>query len=129
MYRSSAIRMALAAEKPKEKPENIEVEPRPVKSKGKSRDKTKLHTKDRKHTAKSCSLQAGSFRDAKKAEQLKQQLDEKGYKAYIMTYSPARGKTFSRVRLGSFESKEDAETVIQELKDMGLEGIIVRGQR
>ncbi len=122
-------KQAPAAEITKEKPEQIVAEPPPAKPKGKTKGKAKVHAKEKKHPGKSYALQVGSFQDARKARQLKERLDEKGYKSYIMIYSPSRGKIFSRVRIGSFGSKEEAEGIISELKEMGLEGIIVPGPK
>jgi DedD protein len=107
----------VSAEQPQTKlPANAKIKNRPT-------IRTKIQTK------KSYSVQAGSFHDVKKARMLKERLDEKGYKSYIVIYSPKKGSKFSRVRLGPFETRDEADGIIPELKELDLEGIIVPGQR
>jgi DedD protein len=99
------------------------------KSKEKPTGKQRHKADGKKQSKKSYSLQVGAFVDAQKAGRLKVKLDAEGYKSYITTYSPEKGKTFSRVRIGPYETKEQASEVIPELKDKGLEGVIVPGRR
>jgi cell division protein FtsN len=90
--------------------------------------KSRQKTGEKKLSAKSYALQVGSFRDPPKAGLLKEELDSKGYKAYIMSYAPAEGKTFSRVRIGPYDSREPAAAIIPELKKQGFDGVIVPGR-
>ena len=86
-------------------------------------------TGEKKLSGKSYALQVGAFRDPQKARLLKQELDSKGYNSYIMSYAPDKGKTFSRVRIGPYDSRQPAAALIPELKKQGFECMIVPGQR
>jgi DedD protein len=99
------------------------------KSRIKAGKKSRSRVSEKKHPSRLYALQVGAFVDVRKARRLKDDLDAKGYKTYIMTYSSEKGKKFSRVRIGPYETKEQASEIIQELKDNGLEGVIVPGHR
>jgi DedD protein len=81
----------------------------------------------KRNTRKSYVLQVGAFQDPKKAERLRKDLNAKGYAVSITTVSPGPGRTFSRVRLGPYTTKEEAEEMHSTLKGRGLEGIVVPG--
>jgi cell division protein FtsN len=79
------------------------------------------------NTRKSYLLQVGAFQDPRKAERLRKDLSAKGYLVSVTTVSPGPGKTFSRVRLGPYATKEEAEEIHSTLKSRGLEGIVLSG--
>jgi DedD protein len=98
-----------------------------------AKEKTKVKpahkTALKKHAKKSFSIQVGAFIDSEKAERMKDDLVKKGYRSYIMTFSPEPGKKFMRVRIGPYETRDEAEEIIPELKDRGLAGILVPEKR
>ncbi|MGO9950703.1 MAG: SPOR domain-containing protein [Dissulfurispiraceae bacterium] len=74
-------------------------------------------------------VQVGAFSDPSKARRLKNQLSAKGYKAYIIAFSPASGKTLSRVKMGHYTTKKEAEELASGLKNEGIESVVVYGGR
>jgi cell division protein FtsN len=62
---------------------------------------------DAKGTRKQWSIQINSFPDARSAEELIDRLKNKGYNAYV-TEANVQGKTWYRVRVGRFASREEA---------------------
>jgi len=74
-------------------------------------------------------VQIGAFSEPSKARRLKDQLSEKGYKAFIAVLTPVSGKTLSSVRIGHYTSKKKADELVSSLKSRGIEGIVVHGSR
>lgn len=59
---------------------------------------------------KSYNFQVSSWRNKYKAEQEVQRLRNQGYNAFVLeAYLPEKGGTWYRVRIGSFQSREEAE--------------------
>ncbi|MEW5691987.1 MAG: tetratricopeptide repeat protein [Candidatus Hydrogenedentota bacterium] len=67
-------------------------------------------------------IQIGSFKEIIKAENLQNELKNKGIESYIETIN-VRNETYYRVRIGFFDSKEEANEFIIE---KGLEGWIYK---
>ena len=74
-------------------------------------------------------VQVGAFSEPAKARRLKDQLSEKGYKAFITALTPVSGKTLSSVRIGHYTTRKEAEELVSGLKSRGIEGIVVYGSR
>ena len=74
-------------------------------------------------------VQVGAFSDPAKAKRLQDQLSAKGYKASITAFSPASGKTLSRVRIGHYTTKKEAQELASDLKSQDMEGLVVYGSR
>ena len=74
-------------------------------------------------------VQVGAFSAPAKARRLKDQLSEKGYKAFITALTPESGKTLSSVRIGHYTTRKEAEELVSGLKKRGIEGIVVYGSR
>jgi cell division septation protein DedD len=74
-------------------------------------------------------VQIGAFSELSKARRLKDQLSEKGYKAFITALTQESGKTLSSVRIGHYTTKKEAEELLSGLKSRGIEGIVVYGSR
>jgi len=56
------------------------------------------------------------------AEKIKGQLSAKGYKSTIQTIS-ANGKTFHRVKLGPYATKDDINSILPKIKALdGMSG-------
>jgi cell division protein FtsN len=73
------------------------------------------------------SVQVGSFRLAEQAQQLQQQLVEKGYAArLLLNLIPGNGVWY-RVRVGKFNEREDADQVAQRLRAQeSMEVLVMR---
>ena len=68
-------------------------------------------------------VQLGAFSDPVKATQQQQGLVQKGIKAYTETLKIDKGKV-TRVRVGPFPTREEAEDARVKLKKLGLEGVV-----
>jgi DedD protein len=76
------------------------------------------------NAAKGFVVQVAALNDADKARQMQEQIVAAGVKSYIEVVPTARGNV-TRVRAGPFTSREEAEKMRDQLKDMGLNGNIV----
>lgn len=82
---------------------------------------TEPHPASESRPASSKSLQASytvqvsALKNMDEASNLKSRLEGKGYKSYITTYETTNAKWF-RVRVGQFNTKEEAEAVAKKLK-------------
>ena len=73
-------------------------------------------------------IQLASLADRKKAEEMANDLAEKGYPAYFTKVS-IKGKTYYRVRCRRFESREEAQRYALKLeRDEGLKGYVTRAE-
>lgn len=73
-------------------------------------------------------LQAGAFRSVEDAEAQRAKLTLMGLQAKVTEREQA-GRTVYRVRLGPFDSKDDAEAAKIRLDDANIESALVRVQR
>tara|TARA_R110002049_G_scaffold84132_4_gene214131 strand:- start:149 stop:865 length:717 start_codon:yes stop_codon:yes gene_type:complete len=64
-------------------------------------------------------VQAGAFSDADKAASHQIELAARGFKSYI-----ERAEGVSRVRIGPFASRSDAEAMVRKLKNASLDGVV-----
>jgi TolA-binding protein len=62
------------------------------------------------------SVQVGAFRDPARANGLAQRLRSRGYAVYLLT-TEVRGELFHRVRVGTFENTQEAQAIIDRLKE------------
>lgn len=62
------------------------------------------------------SVQVGAFRDPARANGLAQRLRSRGYAVYLLT-TDVRGELFHRVRVGTFESTQEAQVILDRLKE------------
>jgi len=68
-------------------------------------------------------VQLGAFSDPVKARQQQQGLVHKGTKAYTETLKTDKGE-ITRVRVGPFRTREEAEDAREKLKKLGLDGVV-----
>ncbi len=68
-------------------------------------------------------VQLGAFSDPVKARQQQQGLVQKGTKAYTETLKVDKGE-ITRVRVGPFPTREEAEDAREKLKKLGLDGVV-----
>jgi cell division protein FtsN len=76
---------------------------------------TELHPASSKSSQASYTVQVSALKNMDEASSLKSRLEGKGYKSYITTYETTNAKWF-RVRVGQFNTKEEAEAVAKKLK-------------
>jgi DedD protein len=70
-------------------------------------------------------IQAASVRDPKDADRLVQKLKKRGYPAYRVIGKPAGKGIWFRVRIGEYQSKSEAESMMNKLKKDGMKPILV----
>jgi hypothetical protein len=64
-------------------------------------------------------VQVGAFQSLDYAEGIVESLKKKGYSPSLATVSFPNGKTWHRVRIGNCNSREEAEVLVQKLKEGG----------
>ncbi len=69
-------------------------------------------------------VQIGVFSDPEKVKQMQEKLSAKGLKSLDELIDTAKGKK-TRLRVGPFEAKKDAESAMDKIKSLGLTGMIV----
>ncbi len=69
-------------------------------------------------------VQIGVFSDPEKVKQMQEKLSAKGLKSIDELIDTAKGKK-TRLRVGPFEAKKDAESAMDKIKSLGLTGMIV----
>jgi DedD protein len=69
-------------------------------------------------------VQIGVFSDPDKVKQMQEKLSEKGLKSSDELIDTAKGKK-TRLRVGPFEAKKDAESAMEKIKSLGLTGVVV----
>ena len=68
-------------------------------------------------------VQLGAFSDPVKARQQQQSLISTGKKAYTETLKTDKGE-ITRVRVGPFRTREEAESMREQLKKLGLDSVV-----
>jgi len=69
-------------------------------------------------------VQIGVFSDPDNVKQMQDKLSEKGLKTRTESIETAKGKK-TRLRVGPFADKKDAETALEKVKSLSLTGMIV----
>lgn len=69
-------------------------------------------------------LQVGAFQDERKAYALMMELRKKGFEAYVSPFQTQQGKYY-RVRIGSFNSKEEARSLAEKVAILGYDVLLM----
>jgi len=109
------------APKPAAKPETKKSAPAP---KAVEKSQSAPTSKTNEKSAGNFVVQVAALNDAAKAKQMEQQLAGAGIKAYTEGVPTTKGKV-TRVRVGPFKTREEAEKMRDKLKSIGLSGNIV----
>jgi len=94
----------------------------PVKAEPSKPEPAKVETKAA--TGGNYFVQIGVFSDPDKVKQMQEKLSEKGLKSSDELIDTAKGKK-TRLRVGPFEAKKDAESAMEKIKSLGLIGMVV----
>ena len=94
----------------------------PVKAEPSKPEPAKVETKAA--TGGNYFVQIGVFSDPDKVKQMQEKLSEKGLKSSDELIDTAKGKK-TRLRVGPFEVKKDAESAMEKIKSLGLTGMVV----
>jgi DedD protein len=125
--KAAAVKEPPPAEKPTEKaPEKPAVakqEPKPVVTAKPKDDGNKaqalLEGKTAKPSAARFVLQVGAFSDAAKVRDVRSKLEQAGVKTYTQTVEKD-GKNTTRIRVGPYETKEEADKVAARIRKLDL---------
>lgn len=119
----AAVKETPPAEKAPEKPAVVKQEPKPVVS-AKSKDdgnkaQALLEGKTAKPSAGRFVIQVGAFSDAAKVREVRSKLEQAGVKTYTQMVEKD-GKNTTRVRVGPYETKEEADKVAARIRKLDL---------
>ena len=87
----------------------------------KEQDKPKL---DKPPVTANFFVQIGVFSDTDNVKQMQSKLTDKGLKSRADLIDTTKGKK-TRLRVGAFSSKNDAEAALEKIKSLGLTGMVV----
>jgi DedD protein len=111
------------AEKAPEKPAVVKQEPKPVVAAKPKDDGNKaqalLEGKTAKPSAGRLVIQVGAFSDAAKVRDVRSKLEQAGVKTYTQTVEKD-GKNTIRIRVGPYETKEEADKVAARIRKLDL---------
>ena len=93
---------------------------KPIQTVAKTEDKSKSESAR-------ISIQIGVFSDPENVKKMQAQLSDKGLKSQTELIDTAKGKK-TRLRVGPFSTKKDAEAALAKVKSIGLAGIVVNNQ-
>lgn len=65
-------------------------------------------------------IQVGAFSDPDKVREVRRKLEQAGIKSYIQTIEGKDGKRTTRVRVGPFEARADADKAAAKIRELGL---------
>lgn len=117
------------AEKPVEKPTSAASEAKSDAA-PKSRDdgakaQALLDGKAAKPAAGRVAIQVGAFSDAAKIREVRSKLEQAGLKTYTQVFEKD-GKSTTRIRVGPFETREDADKAAARIRKLDLPAVILR---
>jgi DedD protein len=118
------------AEKPKEKPADKPAEKAPEKTaETRAKDdanKAKALLEGKAAPAERMVIQVGAFTDAGKVREVRRKLEENGLKTYTQVVEGKDGKPTTRVRLGPYESRDEAEKVAARIRKLNLSPAVLK---
>jgi DedD protein len=100
-----------------------------TKSKSKSKDdgdKAKALLEGKAASSERVIIQVGAFSDAGKLREVRQKLEKGGFKTYTQVVEGKDGKPTTRVRVGPYESREEADKVAARIRKLDLSPVVLR---
>jgi len=70
-------------------------------------------------------IQVGAFSDADKVREVRRKLEQAGLKTYVQTIEGKDGKRSTRVRVGPFDSRADADKVAARIRKLELPASVI----
>lgn len=101
-------------------PKKEEAKPKPVEPVIKAEDKPKADSSNSVHL----SVQIGVFSDPENVKKMQAQLADKGLKSHSELIDTSKGQK-TRLRVGPYASKKEAEAALGKVKALGLTGVVV----
>lgn len=98
-----------------------------TKSKSKdSGDKAKALLEGKSASSERMIIQVGAFSDAGKLREVRQRLEKGGFKTYTQVVDGKDGKPTTRVRVGPYESREEAEKAAARIRKLELSPALLK---
>ena len=100
-----------------------------TKNKNKSKDsgdKAKALLDGKAASSERMIIQVGAFSDAGKLREVRQKLEKGGFKTYIQVVEGKDGKRTTRVRVGPYESREEAEKAAARIRKLELSPALLK---
>ncbi|MDQ0569013.1 DedD protein [Variovorax paradoxus] len=119
--------------KPEAKPETKPAAPKPASAEDGNRARALLEGKPSNTSTKPAAsedggrfvVQVGAFADADKAREVRQKLEKAGLKTYVNVAKTADGEQRTRVRVGPFSSRAEADKAAEKVKGLSLSAAIL----
>ena len=77
-------------------------------------------------TAERLIIQVGAFSDAAKLREVRQKLEKGGFKTYTQVVDGKDGKTTTRVRVGPYDSRDEADKAAVRIRKLDLSAAILK---
>ena len=71
-------------------------------------------------------IQVGAFSDAGKLREVRQKLEKGGFKTYTQVVEGKDGKSSTRVRVGPFDSRDEADKAAARIRKLDLSPSILK---
>jgi DedD protein len=71
-------------------------------------------------------IQVGAFSDTSKVREVRQKLQQAGVTTYTQVITSNDGRTTTRVRVGPFDSREEADKVAERVRKLGLSPAVLK---
>lgn len=100
-----------------------------TKSKNKPKDdgdKAKALLEGKAASSERVIIQVGAFSDAGKLREVRQKLEKSGFKTYTQVVDGKDGKPTTRVRVGPYESREEADKVAARIRKLDLSPALLK---
>ena len=119
--------------KPEAKPEPKPAAPTPSSAEDGNRARALLEGKPSNTSTKPAAsedsgrfvVQVGAFADADKAREVRQKLEKAGLKTYVNVAKTSDGEQRTRVRVGPFSSRAEADKAAEKVKGLSLSAAIL----
>jgi DedD protein len=113
---------------PRSTPDKAELAP-PLKPKSiddGSKAKSLLDGRDNDAVVERHVIQVGAFADATRVREVRKKLEQGGLSTYTQSVEDKEGKTSTRVRVGPFGSREEADKVAARIRALGFSPAVLR---
>lgn len=100
-----------------------------AKAKSKSKadaDKAKALLEGKSAVSERLTIQVGAFSDAAKLREVRQKLEKGGFKTYTQVVEGKDGKSSTRVRVGPFDSRDEADKAAARIRKLDLSPSILK---
>jgi DedD protein len=100
-----------------------------VKSKSKPKDdgdKAKALLEGKPASSERMVIQVGAFTDASKVREVRRKLEEGGLKTYTQVVEGKDGKPTTRIRLGPYDSRDEADKVAARIRKLNLSPAVLK---